>query len=221
MTQDFLAVGFLVIMEGLLSFDNALALAAMVSHRPESQRKKALLYGMVGAFVFRLGALTVVEFLMEAVWVKWLGGAYLVYLAVSHFFSKAKPDELQALSVASFWKCVVMVELTDMAFSVDSILAAVAVSSKVWVVVTGGILGIIMMRFAASIFVKLIDRYKNLEHSAYALVFIVGIKLIIEASQWAADAHFLDFESTSNPAFWVMWMAMAVCLVLGFTKRED
>lgn len=218
-TQDLLAIGFLVVMEGLLSFDNALALAAMVSHLPGIQRKKALLYGMIGAFSFRIGSLFIIEYLMESVWVKWVGGSYLIYLAVKHFFSKAKYEEQSGSGTElAFWHCVVMVELTDMAFSIDSILAAVAVSQNLWVVVIGGILGIIMMRFAASIFINLIAKYPNLEHSAYSLVFIVGLKLIIEASQMWAGVHVLDFDSYTNPAFWVLWGSMVVSLLGGFKK---
>jgi YkoY family integral membrane protein len=215
-TQDFLAIGFLVVMEGLLSFDNALALAAMVSHLPEVQRKRALTYGMIGAFVFRLSALMVIEYLMESAWVKWVGGGYLIYLAVQHFFGKENHEEQSGTTSFAFWRCVVMVELTDIAFSMDSILAAVAVSPKIWVVATGGILGIIMMRFAAVLFIKLIAKYPNLEHSAYGLVFIVGMKLLIEACQVWAGAEVLDFESCTNPAFWVLWVSMAVSLGAGF-----
>lgn len=219
--QDLLAIGFLVILEGLLSFDNALALAAMVKHLPEQQRKRALTYGMAGAFIFRLGALSIVTYLMTAYWVKWVGGAYLVWLAASHFFVKKEPENLigKEVSAISFWRTILLVELTDIAFSIDSILAAVAVSSKLWVVVIGGVLGIVAMRFAATVFVGLIERYPKLEHSAFILVAIVGAKLILEASQAYAGVHLLDFESMASPAFWCLWGAMACGLMYGFSKE--
>lgn len=217
-TQDFLAIGFLVVMEGLLSFDNALALAAMVSHLPSMQRKKALTYGMLGAFSFRLGSLVVIEYLMKSACVKWLGGGYLIYLAVQHFFNREHHEEQSGTTTFAFWHCVVVVELTDIAFSFDSIFTAVAVSPKIWIVVTGGIIGIIMMRFAAIFFINLLKKFPDLEHSAYALVFIVGTKLIIEASQSLAGVEVLDFQSHINPAFWVLWGCMGISLLGGFRK---
>lgn len=220
--QDLLAIGFLVVLEGLLSFDNALALAAMVSHLPEAQRKKALTYGLIGAFVFRLGALSIVTYLMTAVWVKWVGGAYLVWLAANYFLQAARHDADPGTPsiTRGFWMTIALVELTDVAFSIDSILAAVAVSSKLWVVVVGGVLGIITMRFAAAIFVGIIEKYPKLERSAYILVAIVGLKLILEAAQSYSGHHLLDFESTNNPAFWMMWGAMGIGLWSGFEKKK-
>lgn len=206
MIQDIFAVLFLVVLEGLLSFDNALALAAMVRHLPATQQKRALYYGMVGAFVFRFIALWFVTFLMQNIWVKFLGGTYLLGLAVKYFFFGSKEDEGKSHH-SVFWRTVIIVELTDIAFSIDSILAAVAVSQTLWVVVVGGILGIIMMRFAASIFINLIAKFPRLEDSAFLLVGIVGVKLTAES-----QGHHI-------PA-WIVWGLMALALLLGFTKKE-
>lgn len=222
---DFIAIGFLVIMEGLLSFDNALALAAMVAPLPVEQRKKALTYGMIGAFTFRILALCFVTYLMEATWVKYVGGGYLLWLSGSFFFaSKAGKPNASSKSVVSgvqFWKIIVAVELMDIAFSIDSILAAVAVSSKLWVVVAGGILGIILMRFAATIFVGLIQRFPRLENSAFILVAIVGVKLLIEALQVSSGRHVYDFESPESVGFWWFWLCMASGLITGFIDRTE
>lgn len=210
--HDILIVCFLVVLEGLLSFDNALALAAMVSHLPEEQRKRALTYGMAGAFIFRFIALGFVTFLMENPWVKLVGGGYLIYLFLGHFLKASEDTTGSSRIGTSFWKTIVLVELTDIAFSIDSILAAVAVSPKLWVIVLGGILGIIAMRFVANIFVDLIERYPNLVHSAYILVGIVGSKLVLEGLHWA------DFEH--GPLSWGIWVAMVLALLYGFTDGK-
>lgn len=207
MIQDIISILFLVVLEGLLSFDNALALAAMVRHLPEKQQKKALYYGMFGAFAFRFIALFFVTFLMQNIWVKYLGGAYLIWLALKHFTGNAGGPDDEKSSDYNFWKTILLVELTDIAFSVDSILAAVAVSNTLWVVVVGGVLGIIMMRFAASIFIKLIAQSPRLEDSAFWLVGIVGAKLICEGAGY-------------HPWGWLVWSLMITALLSGFRGNK-
>lgn len=217
--QDLIAIGFLVVLEGLLSFDNALALAAMVKHLPHHQQKKALTYGIFGAFAFRFLALIFLTTLMHVVWVKFLGGAYLIWMAMHHFFGNEEDDsasDSQALS-SKFWKMVVLVEITDITFSMDSILASVAVSSKFWIVFTGGVLGIIMMRFVSSLFIKLLEIFPKLERSAYLVVLIVGLKLVMEA----LSLQGANFESSSYTSFWFFWGGMAVSLLSGFTEKAQ
>ena len=211
--EHVVAILFLIFMEGLLSFDNALALAVMCRHLPPEQQRRALTYGMAGAFFFRALALVFLTYLMQNVWVKILGGSYLLWLTTAFFLrsDEEKPTAAQA-TTADFWRTVVLVELTDIAFSVDSILAAVAVSSEWWVVFTGGILGIIMMRFAAGAFISLLNRFPKLEQTAYLLVGLVGAKLILEG-WWKVDFH-------SGTPFWIFWGCMAISITLGFATSQ-
>lgn len=171
----------LAFMEGLLSVDNALALAAMVSHLPEKQRKRALTYGIWGAFLFRIIAVFTASYIIKSMWIKVLGGSYLLYLGASHFVKDEEDATgLKELNPSGFWKTVVMVELTDIVFSIDSILAAVGISDDITIVIGGGVIGIILMRFAASLFIKLIERYPWLNHVAYILICTIGVKLLYE-----------------------------------------
>lgn len=218
--DDFAAIGFLVFLEGILSIDNALVLALIVSGLPHHLHKKALTYGIVGAVVFRIMAISVASYLMEWRWVKFVGGGYLLYLALKFFLEKWKgkdeaPEGKQA-EQRNFWMTVLIVELTDIAFAIDSILTAVALTKKLWVVVTGGIIGLLMMRFAASLFIKMLEKFPRFEPTAYLLVLVIGIKLVIDG----LHLPFIDFHSASNPAFWVFWGAMAICLLYGFTRPK-
>lgn len=211
--KDLVTIGVLVFMEGLLSMDNALVLAMMVKDLPERQQKKALTYGMAGAFGFRFLALLFITSLMQWVWVKFIGGFYLVFLAAKHFVSKEEEAPTKReVSTTSFVALICMVELTDIAFSMDSILAAVALTQKFWVVFVGGVLGIMMMRLAASLFVGLLERFPKLQRTAYLLVGTVGTKLILDGFHIPA----INFHSTNSPAFWVFWGLMAVCILTGF-----
>lgn len=212
--QDIAAIGLLIFMEGILSIDNALVIAVIARGLPKEQQMKALTYGLIGAVVFRILALFSAALLMQWIWVKYVGGAYLIWVAVSHWLKKG-PEELPAgVSAApkSFWKTVILIELTDVAFAVDSILAAVAVSSKLWVVITGGLIGLICMRFAAKTFIVILQKFPNFELSAYLMVFGVGIKLIIDGMKLPG----IDFHSSSSPASWVFWGYALLSVAVGF-----
>jgi YkoY family integral membrane protein len=198
----------LVVLEGLLSADNALVLAVLVRHLPKKQRKKALRYGIWGAFLFRFIALLLAGQLRRFWPFRLLGGIYLCYIAVRHFL-RPKHEEAQATeaSAKGFWGTVAAVELTDIAFSVDSILAAVAMSDRLWVLYLGGVLGIVAMRFVAGGFLRLLDMFPRLETAAYALVSWVGVKLIVEA-----------FEG--HIPTWLFWSVMAILFLSGFIQRS-
>lgn len=203
--EDILTVGTLVVLEGLLSADNALVLAVLVKHLPGGERKKALRYGIIGALVFRLICILIATWLIHAWYFKAAGAAYLIYICLNHLLCQkgAKAQEKQAKKL-SFWQTVAVVELTDIVFSVDSILAAVAISPKIWVVYLGGILGIVTMRFVAGIFLKLIDRFPGLEMGAYILVGWIGLKLALITAQ----EEIAGFPHLMSPIFF--WIVMVV-----------
>jgi YkoY family integral membrane protein len=201
---DGLAVLTLAILEGILSVDNSLVLAILVRTLPKGQQKKALMYGIFGAFFFRIVALVFAAHLMRFIAFKIIGGGYLVYLAMKHMFFFYKEDAHQARPkvAASFWKTVLLVELTDIAFSIDSITTAVAMSNKLIIVWLAGIMGIIFLRFAAGLFIRLLEKLPKLEDLAYQLIFFVGTKLLLEGFH----------IEISHSVFWLM---MGVIAVLG------
>ncbi|HNW92120.1 MAG TPA: hypothetical protein PKM88_04330 [bacterium] len=182
----------LVVLEGLLSVDNAVVLAVMVRHLPDDQQKRALRYGIFGAFAFRVLAVIMVVWLMKFAWLKLLGGLYLLGIAIKHSLDKrqvhdaaehGKPRGPLAIpGLSPLWSTVVMVELADIVFSIDSILAACALSNKSWVIIIGGVLGIITMRMVAGVFLKLIDKFPKLVDGAYIIIAVIGVKLILKFS---------------------------------------
>ena len=195
-------VAVLVLLEGLLSADNALVLAVMVRHLPKEQQKRALRYGVIGAFGFRLIAVLFASILLRYWVVKAAGGVYLLWIASSHLlFGDDDESERKGRFGSSFWGTVIGVELTDIIFSVDSILAAIAsaegledqlgaivlftvpafgvvVDIKLLVIYIGGVLGIIAMRFIAGYFLILLDKFHGLAIGAYYLVGWIGLKLL-------------------------------------------
>jgi YkoY family integral membrane protein len=279
-THDLAIIVLLIVLEGVLSIDNALVLGLLAKRLPKHQQRKALTYGLIGAFVFRVIAIATATFLLKWTIFKLLGGAYLIYVAVKHFFFEHEDPEKEKIKIgpdgnpvlvdedsgqpltaaeeereivsrtpaptevlervvksrahAAFWPTVFVIEMTDIAFAVDSIVAAIgvvgpppeghsadALHPKLWVVVLGGFLGLILMRIAAVMFIKLLDRFPRFETAAYLLVVIIGLKLCID---WAGNKFFatpenphpVDFHSPSSVAFWVFWVAMLASFAVGF-----
>ncbi|MEP7306445.1 MAG: hypothetical protein ABJA98_13085 [Acidobacteriota bacterium] len=196
--SDFVTIGLLVALEGLLSADNAMVLAVLVLGLPKEEQRKALRYGILGAFAFRSLATLLAIYLIRVFWVKLVGAGYLLYLSYGHFFSGRDSDARQAppraapwLGLTAFWATVVKVELTDIVFAIDSILVAVAMSPKLWVILTGGILGIVMMRLVIGTLLALVDRYPPLVDGAFIIIAWVGVKLLVE---FLHTEHYIGFE---------------------------
>ena len=192
----------LIALEGLLAADNALVLAIMVKHLPEQQRKKALFYGLAGAFVFRFASLFAISFLVDVWQVQALGALYLLFIALNHIFRKVlvkkgeqSAEEKKEKKQSGFWATVFKVEVADIAFAIDSILAAVALAVALpattlpriggmdgghfIVIFLGGFIGLLIMRFAANLFVKLLESRPSLEIAAFVIVGWVGVKLAV------------------------------------------
>ncbi len=195
----------LIFLEGILSIDNAAVLGAMVSHLPDdqpirwpdsmrhlgdslhrvlgNQRTAALRVGLLGAYAGRGLMLIMASFVIQNPWLKILGALYLLKLAFDNL-GRAEPGEtdghVHPLEVKSFWSVVLTVELADLAFSLDNVVAAVAVSDKLWIVMLGVALGIILMRFAAGWFSYFVEREPILKTAAYILVLNIAVELLLE-----------------------------------------
>lgn len=294
--HDIVVILLLVLLEGMLSIDNALVLGLMAKRVPKPLQKRALSYGLIGAFVFRVIAIGLASYLLRWNHAKLLGGAYLVYIAIKHLFYESKEESPEHITVSesgdleiraadsgkpltsaeemieiqervpmplgkmrtranwTFWKTVLIIELTDIAFAVDSILAALAMVGstprnasthpKLWVVICGGMLGLMLMRVAAAMFIKVLEKFPRFEVAAYVLVIVIGLKLLTD---WWFNSRYLtavpdetfwemlrryalpeartpaviDFHSASRPEFWIFWIAMLVCLSIGFLPKKS
>jgi len=195
--SDFFTIALLVLLEGLLSADNALVLAILVLGLPRQEQRKALRYGIIGAFGFRILATLLAVQLIAFGWVKLVGAGYLLYLTFKHFFGhggteerRSIPQARPAFGLSAFWATVVKVELTDIVFAIDSILVAVAMSSKTWVIIAGGIFGIITMRLVIGQLLTIVRRYPALVDGAFVIIAWVGIKLLIEYLHLEGHIHF-------------------------------
>lgn len=197
----------LIIIEGLLSVDNALGIAAMANHLPGKQKQQALRWGIIGAYVFRGLALAFASYIIENPWLKIAGAGYLIYLMCRHFAEHRKiEDEGAGRAAASlagrgFWATVLSIEIMDLSLSVDNVVAAVALSPEIWVVCTGVFIGILTLRLVAGICLPLIQKFPILESTAFILIGYVGLILVFELTT--------DFDVTTWQKF------IGIMLIIG------
>ncbi len=231
----------LIVIEGLLSVDNALAIAALANHLPGRQKLLALRLGIIGAYLFRGVALACAAFIIDNPWLKIIGAAYLIYLMCQHFTdlaeaSKSQGTNLKPSVARGFWTTIGAIEIMDLSLSVDNVVAAVALSPKLWVVCTGVFIGILALRFVAGWCIKLIEKFPILEETAFLLIGYVGFILVFELTT-DHDVHSLEkflgivlivaatifysrapaLQSTLAPTLKVLsWPMRLVAAVIGF-----
>jgi YkoY family integral membrane protein len=183
----------IVLLEAILSIDNAAVLATMVIELPKHQQKKALQYGIIGAYFFRTLAFFFASYLMQIWWLKFLGGVYLFMLFLNWFKQKViqennEEDRIEKKSnliyrnmtqyLGVFVSTIIMVELMDLAFSIDNIFALSAYSSNLLLLFLGSFIGILFIRFATRGFIALIESNPNMEIGAYIIIFVLSVKLL-------------------------------------------
>lgn len=224
----------LIFLEGLLAADNAVVMAVMVKHLPREQQKKALFYGLLGAFVFRFIALFLITILAQYWQIQALGAAYLLFISIKHIYDtkfkkEDEHEEVKEKKGSGFWMTVLKVELADIAFAIDSMLAAVAIAITLphlgdfdigginagpfAVMFMGGFIGLVIMRFAAQWFVKVLNKYPSLETAAFLIVGWVGVKLTVLVlchEEIAVLPHDFAHSTLWKATFWIVLLGIAV-----------
>ena len=227
-------IGNLIIIESLLSVDNAAVLATMVMDLPEKEREKALKYGIWGAYIFRGLAMLFASVLIKIWWLKPVGGIYLLYLVYSYWKGKQtdkseddvidkKSNWLYRVTVGSlgnFWATVCLVELMDMAFSIDNVFAAVAFTPNIILVCAGVFIGILAMRFIANYFVKMMAKYTFLETAAFIVIAVLGIKLTLSlVEHFQPESGFAQFMKSETADVIMSVITVSIFFIPILTSR--
>tara|TARA_B100000945_G_scaffold64902_1_gene48521 strand:+ start:885 stop:1601 length:717 start_codon:yes stop_codon:yes gene_type:complete len=205
----------IVSLELILSADNAVALASITKNLNDiNQQKKALNIGIFIALLLRILVILAAQFFLNFWPVKLIGGLYLITLSISKFMSfknkTIKDTSVNDKSKISLFKIILLLAITDLAFSIDSITAAVAISDQFLLVITGAIIGVIALRFTSGLFIKWLEIYLNLEKAGYVAVALIGVKLIFQ----------LIFYNIVVPEY--LFFLLMLCLFLwGFSKKEN
>ncbi len=207
----------IVSLELVLSADNAVALASITKNLNNiNLQKKALNIGIFIALLLRILVILTAQFFLNFWPVKLLGGFYLISLSISKLISLNNEESVINDSInknkknITLLKVILLLAVTDLAFSIDSITAAVAISDQFLLVVTGAIIGVIALRFTSGLFIKWLEIYNNLEKAGYIAVGLIGLKLIIQ----------LIFYKIIIPEY--LFFLIMLCLFLwGFSIKEN
>jgi tellurite resistance protein TerC len=198
-----------IIIDSILSVDNSVALAAIASTLPKKQQNKALRAGILGAYVFRGLMIFLVGTLLMYSWIQLIAAGYLVYLVGTHFFNWKQID-FNFHGMSTFWKTVIMIEIADLAFSLDNVAAVVALSTHIWIIILGVCISIFIMRFAAQLFIKLIAWEPWLEHAAFILILAIALELV---------SKFFGHPISSLVQFYISMTIIIVTICLGQIGR--
>jgi YkoY family integral membrane protein len=212
--HSLLLLPVLIALEAVLSADNAIALAAITRGLEDPElEQKALNIGLVGAYILRMSLILASTWVINYWQFELAGAAYLLWLVFQYFTSKSKPDENDgephAPRFASLWQAIPVIAFTDLAFSLDSVTTAIAISKETWLILIGGTIGVITLRFMAGFFIKWLEEFEHLEDAGYVTVSFVGLRLLVRV-----------FNDSLVPPEWLMITLVAVSFAWGFSKRK-
>lgn len=207
----FFLLVILVALEAVLSADNAIALASISQGLEDGKmQRQALNLGLLVAFGLRMGLILTATWVIKFWQFELLGALYLLWLVFQYFMSGDDGDgEHHGPRFSSVWQAIPTIALTDLAFSLDSVTTAIAVSDKTWLVLTGATIGIIALRFMAELFIRWINEYVHLEDAGYITVGLVGWRLLLRV-----------INHDLVPPQWLMISAIALLFLWGFSKRK-
>ena len=203
----------LIVLEAVLSADNAIALAAIAKsvQDPKLQRQ-ALDIGLVAAYILRIILIVAATLVVKYWQFELLGALYLLWLVFNYFFSgDDEEEELEhrSLGFKSIWQVIPTIAITDLAFSLDSVTSAIAITEDTWLIVAGGTIGILILRFLAGLFIRWLQEYTHLEDAGFITVGFVGLRLLLKV--WLPDTYIPE---------WVTIAVVAIFFTWGFSKRE-
>ncbi|MBD2576425.1 hypothetical protein [Oscillatoria sp. FACHB-1406] len=200
----------LVVLEAVLSADNAIALASIAQGLEDrAMQRRALNIGLIAAYFLRIALILTATWVIKFWQFEVLGALYLLWLSWKYFSSGGNSqDNSKGFRFASLWQAIPMIAVTDLAFSLDSVTTAIAVADQTWLILAGGTIGVIALRFMAGLFIRWIEEYDNLEDAGYIAVAVVGARLMMKA---LAPAYV--------PPEWLMIVAIALIFIWGFSRR--
>lgn len=205
----------LIALEAVLSADNAVALAAIAQGLEDSQlQRRALNIGLVIAYVLRVILILTATWVIKYWQFELMGAVYLLWLVFNYFTSKNNVENDDGfshrhLNFATLWQAIPMIAFTDLAFSLDSVTTSIAVADETWLILVGGTIGVITLRFLAGLFIRWLDEYIHLEDAGFITVGFVGLRLLLKV-----------FDDNLAPPEWLMIMAIAILFIWGFSERK-
>jgi YkoY family integral membrane protein len=210
--QALLLLPVLVALECVLSADNAIALAALTQGLKDPElEQRALNIGLIFAYVLRMSLILTATWVIGYWQFELAGALYLLWLVFQYFTSEEDEEHHHhGPRFNSLWQAIPLIALTDLAFSLDSVTTAIAVSQDTWLILLGGTIGIVALRFMAGLFIRWLDVFTHLEDAGYITVALVGIRLLIRV-----------VNDSLVPPEWLMITLIAALFAWGFSKRNE
>jgi YkoY family integral membrane protein len=212
--ETLLVLPVLIALEAVLSADNAIALAALAQGLEDSAlQKRALNIGLVVAYILRIGLILTATWVVKFWQFELAGALYLLWLVFQYFTSKPDADDENlhhGPRFTSLWQAIPIIGVTDLAFSLDSVTTAIAVSQETWLILIGATIGIITLRFMAGLFIRWLKEFRHLEDAGYVTVALVGLRLLVRV-----------VNDAIVPPEWVMVSAIALIFLWGFSQRNE
>lgn len=210
--ETFFLLLILISLEALLSADNAIALAAISQSLKDAKlQRQALNIGLLVAYVLRMLLILTATWVIKFWQFELLGALYLLWLTLNYFTSPEDESESHhTLGYSSLWQVIPLIAITDLAFSLDSVTTAIAIADKIWLILLGGTIGVITLRFLAELFIRWLEEYTHLEDAGFITVGLVGIRLLIRV-----------IEPDWVPPEWVMISIIFVLFIWGFSRRNE
>ncbi|WP_413166022.1 TerC family protein [Capilliphycus salinus ALCB114379] len=201
----------LVALEAVLSADNAIALASIAKSLEDKRlQRKALNIGLILAFGLRIALIIAATWVIQFWQFELIGALYLLWLVFQYFTSKEDDeDSASGQRFSSLWQVIPMIAMTDLAFSLDSVTAAIAVADETWLVIVGASLGIIALRFLAGLFIRWLQEYTHLETAGYVTVGLVGMRMLLRV-----------INPEYIPPEWFLIVMTVGLFVWGFSERR-
>lgn len=204
----------LVGLEAVLSADNAIALASIANGLPSAkQQRYALNIGLLMAYVLRITLIITAAWIIKYWQFELLGGLYLLWLTFRYFVNAEEEggeEETSKLNFTNLWQTIPIIAFTDLAFSLDSVTTAIAVADEIWLIIAGGTIGVIALRFLAGLFIRWIKEFTHLEDAGFITVGLVGLRLIFKVA----------FPALVPPE-WLMISVIIGMFTWGFSKKND
>ncbi|HIK37749.1 MAG: hypothetical protein NZ901_12260 [Geminocystis sp.] len=212
--DTFFLIIILVALEAVLSADNAIALASIAKGLPEAkQQRYALNIGLLMAYVLRITLIITAAWVIQFWQFELLGGLYLLWLTFRYFFGHpaggAEGEETSSLDFKHLWQAVPIIAFTDLAFSLDSVTTAIAVADEIWLIIAGGTIGVIALRFLAGLFIRWIQEFTHLEDAGFITVGLVGFRLILKVAY-----------PLLVPPEWLMITIITIIFIWGFSEKR-
>lgn len=174
---DFLTI---IVINLVLSGDNAVVIALAVKSLPARLRVRALVAGAAAAVLMRVAGTFFAGWLLEVPFLKLIGGITILWIAVTLFRPEDEQTAAGARIPVGFWKAIWFILIADVTMSLDNILAIAEVAKQNLALLIFGLgLSIPLVLFASGLLSVLLDKYPIIVYLGAALLGKIGAEMIL------------------------------------------